>query len=321
MPPVFLTLPTNTDIIQGSNFTYYPGSDQEGLDDWRDLPKHPHTRAPGAGPVLVTDSSGHVLHFNDLQIDPHEGTLTWTTPPVGVLDVYVTVDDSNGGRATQVFQLVTMPVPHPLDSGPATESTGPTPGDLGPNSGDNISISVIVAHLGDEGPNGHSKVLVEETVTLTETGPSDHKVGPVEIPEFVRFQSFLEKIVERGDDHFRDILDELERRDIDQPALRIGGTIDRITELTLFETPVDHGIRLAYTAEDVDLWHLLHREDGHTGIEQPSLDIGGSIGPETPLEGYIPYVEAGRRLNFDFFPVREVVIRMDDIRIGELLGL
>ena len=118
--------------------------------------------------------------------------------------------------------------------------------------------------------------------------------------------SFLEEIVKRGDDHFREILSELERRDIDQPTLGLGGTIDRITVLTGYEAPVDHGIRLSFNAEEVNLWHSLNQQWGHTDIKQPSLDIGGSMGPDTPLEGYIPFVELGKRLNFNFYPVLRV---------------
>ena len=113
--PVFVTSPSNTVLIQGSHFTYDAGTDQDGLNDWRDLPNTSTPQDQVLFSVKATDMLGNVMNFNDLTINPHNGALTWTSPPVGTFEVFVTVDDGNGGRTVQEFRLTTLGINLPLD--------------------------------------------------------------------------------------------------------------------------------------------------------------------------------------------------------------
>ncbi|MEW6347514.1 MAG: Ig domain-containing protein [Thermodesulfobacteriota bacterium] len=359
--PVITSTPPSTSFVVGSDFDYdvnadeNPHHDYRGDDQvtWSIVLKDTKGNVLPIPPGLTIDSLTGQLNWDnpllgsyDLEVTVDDGNHGTATQILRMNVVPPYVGGGGGSSPEQPPALGDPPITFPpfgvLPDGFRPENFFADAFDpfvlpvsvIGPDFG----LSPLELLLGVSGDLGGlpyiEEVLHGSTEAPTgslfgEIGPEHDTGGPIdgivprlEPPEFARFMSFLQEIVERGDDRFFELLAELDRRDIEQPVLGIGGTTDLITELTGYENPVAHGMRLDFAAEEIDVWRSLNRAESYPLIEQPSLGLGGSISPDTPLEGYIPQVEAGKRLDFGFYPVRDVIsINVEDLRVSDLLGL
>jgi hypothetical protein len=302
-PPVFTSSPPNGTVVPATHhFVYDPATTDEGQHDWR-------ANAAGERDDNVTYSL--VQAPNGMTIDPVTGRIDWVADPAfgGSVTIVIKVSDGNGGEA---FQTVTFTVDVPTNEIPIEHRPG-------------FDVYGRLWEVGDRpwesgrpwetgGRDMFGSYGEGNAPGLEGLIPPERLLGsPNE--GWTPLGADLDEMLRKGRTGLQDLIAALEAPGLRQPEPEIGGSEPPVTPLAGYAPEVEHGRRLHFNAEELQLWQSL-------GLEQPNLGIGGTETPDTPLEGYAEAVEQGKRLNFSYFPIKESLeFKLDDLRIGDILGL